>query len=124
MNKVIWSGQIVSVQPRIRLTRSFDERYHSYLGYYLLIDGVVGDERREFSIGIGKGAYKKHQFCVGDGVSGAAVPVADERKEPVEFYRVSSLIKSYRAKSHKVVSVRLLHSVISRQAALEKGNAS
>ncbi len=37
---------------------------------------------------------------------------------------VSSLINSYRAKSHKVVSVRLLHSVISRQAAREKGNAS
>ena len=39
-------------------------------------------------------------------------------------FLVSSLIKSYRAKSHKVVSVRLLHSVISRQASLEKGKAS
>jgi hypothetical protein len=38
--------------------------------------------------------------------------------------RVSSLIKSYRAKSHKVVSVKLLHSIISRQASLEKGKAS
>ena len=37
---------------------------------------------------------------------------------------VLSPIKSYRAKSHKVVSVRLLHNVISRQAVLEKGNAS
>jgi hypothetical protein len=42
----------------------------------------------------------------------------------ISYREVSSLIKSYRAKSHKVVSVRLLHSVISRQAALEKGNAS
>jgi hypothetical protein len=38
--------------------------------------------------------------------------------------QVSSLIKSYRAKSHKVVSVKLLHSIISRQASLEKGKAS
>jgi serine/threonine protein kinase len=37
---------------------------------------------------------------------------------------VSSLIKSYRAKSHKVVPVRLSHSIISRQAAREKGSAS
>jgi len=42
----------------------------------------------------------------------------------VQAKQVSSLINSYRAKSHKVVSVRLLHSVISRQAAREKGNAS
>jgi hypothetical protein len=91
MSKVAWSGQIVSVQPRIRLTRSFDERYHSYLGYCLIIDGVVDGERREFSIGIGRGAHKKHQFCVGDDVSGAAVPVVDERKEPVEFYKASKL---------------------------------
>ena len=45
-------------------------------------------------------------------------------KKRVADKDVSSLIKSYRAKSHKVVSVRLLHSVISRQASLEKGNAS
>jgi hypothetical protein len=86
MDKVTWSGKIVSVQPRIRLTRSFDERYHSYLGYCLLINGVVDDEAREFSVGIGKGAYEKHQFCVGDEVSGAAVPVTDERKDPVLFF--------------------------------------
>ena len=31
--KLTWQGTLVSVQPRIRLTRSFDERTHSYLGY-------------------------------------------------------------------------------------------
>lgn len=91
MDKVTWSGKIVSVQPRIRLTRSFDERYHSYLGYCLVIDGVVDGEAREFSVGIGKGAHEKHQFRVGDEVSGAALPVADERKESVEFYKASKL---------------------------------
>jgi hypothetical protein len=60
MDKVTWSGQIVSVQPRIRLTRSFDERYHSYLGYCLFINGVVDGERREFSVGIGKGAHNRN----------------------------------------------------------------
>jgi hypothetical protein len=37
---------------------------------------------------------------------------------------VSSLIKSYRAKSHKVVPVKWLHIIISRQVDREKGNAS
>ena len=29
--KVSFQGVIVSVQPRIRLIRSFDERFHNYL---------------------------------------------------------------------------------------------
>jgi hypothetical protein len=40
------------------------------------------------------------------------------------YKALSSLVKSYRAKSHKVVPVRLSHKVISRQAARENGNAS
>ena len=91
MEKVNWSGKIISVQPRIRLTRSFDERYHNYLGYCLLIDGVVDSESRDFSIGIGKEAFKKYQFRAGDEANGEAVPVADKRKEPVEFYKASKL---------------------------------
>jgi hypothetical protein len=27
--KLMWRGMVVAVQPRIRLTRSFDERYHT-----------------------------------------------------------------------------------------------
>jgi len=91
MEKTPWSGKITSVQPRIRLTRSFDERSHSYLGYCLVIEGVIEGESREFSIGVGKAAYRKHQFQVGDEVVGESLPVADERKEPVEFYKTSKL---------------------------------
>ena len=39
-------------------------------------------------------------------------------------YKVLSLIKSYRSKSHKVVPVKSLQSIISRQVDREKGNAS
>ena len=91
MDKIRWAGRIISVQPRIGLTRSFDQRHHSYSGYCLFLNGIVGDEEREFSVGIGKVAQAKHQFQVGDGLSGEAVPVADPRREPVEFYRVSKL---------------------------------
>jgi hypothetical protein len=91
MEKVAWSGRVISVQPRIRLTRSFDQRSHSYLGYCLSVDGIVGDEAREFSVAIGKAAYRKHEFQAGDEISGESLGVADERKEPAEFYRTSKL---------------------------------
>lgn len=89
--KVSWSGGILSVQPRIRLLRSFDQRNHSYLGYALRVSGFVGDREGEFAVGIGKGAQATHEFRVGDEVEGAAVPVADPRTEAVEFYKASGL---------------------------------
>lgn len=92
--KISFKGKIISVQPRIRLIRSFDERSHNYLGYALVINGFVDDVEREFSIGIGKAAQKKHEFRVGDEITGECVPVADERLEPVEFYKVSKLKKN------------------------------
>ena len=91
MAKLPWSGQIISVQPRIRLTRSFAERNHSYLGYSLLIDGTINNEGCQFSIGVGKVTHQKHQFQVGVEVSGESLPVVDKLKEPVEFYKTSKL---------------------------------
>ena len=49
------------VQARIWLTRSFDERSHSYLGYKPRLVGHVGDASREFTLGIGKAAQAKLQ---------------------------------------------------------------
>jgi hypothetical protein len=40
--KILWSGKVISVQPRIRLLRSFDQRSHSYLGYILQIHDTIG----------------------------------------------------------------------------------
>jgi len=54
MEKLACSGTIRSVQPHIRLTRSFDESYHSYLGYAVRIEGIIAEEHRTFTIGIGK----------------------------------------------------------------------
>ena len=50
--------------------------------------------------------------------------LAQLRKLDLSVNQLSSLIKSYRTKSHKVVPVKLLHSVISRQAFGVKGSAS
>ena len=89
--KVLWAGRIMAVQPRIRLTRSFDEQYHSYLGYVLTIDGTCGDERGEFKIAVGKSAHEKRQFHAGMEASGFTVMVPDPRLETAQFYKTSGI---------------------------------
>jgi hypothetical protein len=89
--KISWNGVLISVQPRIRLNRSFDQRSHTYLGYALTVRGSIGSEAREFLVGVGEGAHAKHHFRAGDAVSGDGLPVADPRLETVEFYKISNL---------------------------------
>ncbi len=92
--KLLFEGKVISVQPRIRLMRSFDERSHSYLGYALRINGVIGGKEREFSIGIGKSTQEKFKFVVGDGISGVCLAVADVRQESVDYYKVTKIKKN------------------------------
>lgn len=64
MDKLNFKGTITSIQPRIRLTRSFDEASHTYLGYAIKIAGTIYAEETTFSIGIGKAAQAKFNFKV------------------------------------------------------------
>jgi hypothetical protein len=96
-NKTEWCGSILAVQPRIRLTRSFDERSHTYQGYVLRVNGSIDGDMREYIVAIGKAAQAKHGFEVGNVVSGEGVPVADPCLETAELYKVSRL----RALGHK-----------------------
>ncbi len=89
--KRAWRGVILSVQPRIRLTRSFDERTHSYLGYVLALEGDVDGEARRFTVAVSERQHADHGFRVGDTLAGSAHPVADARTETAEFYRASGL---------------------------------
>lgn len=86
-----WEGEVLSVQPRIRLTRSFDQRSHSYLGYVLRMHGTLAGEVRDFIIALGKGAHERHQFRAGDRVSGFGEHVIDTRLETADLYKVSGL---------------------------------
>ncbi len=129
--KLSWQGKLLSVQPRIRLLRSFDEKSHSYLGYALRVAGLLGGENREFLVGIGRAAQAKHQFQVGDVVSGQSHPVFDEQLEVVEFYKTSKLkllersepqsspppwlgvpieLEAYRQRGHRRLNVRTYES--------------
>ena len=91
MEKLAWSGRLVAVQPRIRLTRSFDERHHSYHGYVLRVDGMCGNKTREFLVAVGKGAHEKHRFRSGMDLSGLSVPVDDPRLEVAGLYKTSRI---------------------------------
>lgn len=91
MEKHVFIGKIISIQPRIRLLRSFDESSHTYLGYAIKLEGEMDSEDAIFSIGIGKAANAKHQFQVNDVISGECLPVPHPELEPVEFYKVSKM---------------------------------
>ncbi len=102
MSKIEWNGKIITVQPRIRLNRSFDERTHSYLGYSLRVSGVTSDGLNEFWVGIGKGAQQKIIFQIGMSVEGKAQRVLDTRKETVDFYKVSGVVVNLAAADAKL----------------------
>ena len=89
--KSTFKGRIISIQPRIRLMRSFDEASHTYLGYAITLDGEINEQYAIFSIGIGKAAHIKHQFKVKDIISGECVFVPDPDLEPTDYYKVSKL---------------------------------
>jgi hypothetical protein len=92
MDKSTFTGKIISIQPRIRLLRSFDEASHTYLGYAIKLEGELDNSNNTtFSIGIGKAAHAKHQFKVNDVISGECVPVPDSDLESTQYYKVSKL---------------------------------
>ena len=89
--KLSWEGRVISVQPRIRLTRSFDERYHNYLGFILRIYGKIENETKEFTIGIGKATQAKKEFQAGDIITGECLPPSNPEAEPADYYKASKL---------------------------------
>ena len=93
MNKILFTGRIISVKARIRLIRSFDEiPTHQYQGYTLILDGEIdGVPRNQFKIAIGPKAHEQHQFRIDDSIRGYAIPVPDAETEWAEFYKVSGL---------------------------------
>jgi hypothetical protein len=90
-SKIEWRGKLISVQPRFRLGRSFDQRHHEYLGYALRVRGEIDGRPATAWFGVGKAAHEKHRFQVGQEVVGRAERVADARLEVVDYYKVTRL---------------------------------
>ena len=93
MDKIHFTGIIISVKARIRLIRSFDQvPTHQYQGYTLILDGEIdGIPRTHFKVAIGPKAHEQHQFRIGDSIRGNAIPLPDSETEWAEFYKVSGL---------------------------------
>lgn len=105
--KVHFEGRMLSIQPRIRLLRSFDEAAHVYLGYALRVRGRIGQEAREFTVGIGKAALGKHELQAGAAVRGECVPVADphEHQCPTRSARPPGTVFLPRSRSIESVAI-------------------
>jgi hypothetical protein len=87
-----FSGAVSAVKARVRLLRSFDQIHHAYQGYTLVIDGTLeGQPAEELRVGVGPKAHEKHQFRIGDQVTGLAAPARDPRTEWATHYKVSKL---------------------------------
>ena len=89
MTKIKVEGRIVSIQPRIRLLRSFDQRQHNYPGYALLVESAA--DRKQVWIGVGPAAQAKFGFCAGGNFSAEVEPVANSDLEPVDYYKAAKI---------------------------------
>lgn len=126
--KIDWEGDVLSVQPRIRLSRSFDQRTHAYLGYVMRIRGALAGQPKDFVVALGSETYAKLEIRIGDRVAGKGEPVADPRLETADLYKVSALtviarggdavakpppflgvpppLETYRARGHRRLAAR------------------
>ena len=87
---ISFHGQVIAVKARIRLIRSFDQISHQYQGYTLVLAGL-NPEPSVVRVAIGLAAHAKHQFRIGDVISGKAQPVQDPRLEWATLYKASGL---------------------------------
>jgi transcriptional regulator with XRE-family HTH domain len=87
---VSFRGEVLAVKARIRLLRSFDQISHQYQGFTLVI-ASADQQSAVLRVAIGPAAQAKHQFRIGDLVSGKAQPVALPQIEWVDLYKASQL---------------------------------
>ena len=80
---------LLSVQPRIRLTRSFDQRGHTYLGYALKVRVRVGSKAREVLVGVAQGADTRPTLGRGTRYRMMRRRFRIRTSRPFEFYTVS-----------------------------------
>jgi hypothetical protein len=91
MTKVVVEGNIVAVQPRIRLLRSFDQRQHNYPGYALLVARIPESDKAPVWIGVGPAAHAKFGFCAGGSFSAEVELVANPDLEAVDYYKAAKI---------------------------------
>lgn len=90
--KIIWQGEIVSIQPRTTVWRYvLDNRTHSLIGYNLFLDGKADGVCKQYSIAISENQQKKNQFRIGDVLSGTAWTKIYSVTDYADYYRAGTL---------------------------------
>jgi hypothetical protein len=69
--KIAWSWAVTAVQPRIRLTRSFDERSHTIWVTCCVSREQSAESLLNFEWALGSGTHAKHQLRIGDHIEGS-----------------------------------------------------
>ena len=86
--KISFSGEIISVQPRSEVWRyRLDNRTHRLTGYNLFLNGVVCGEEKPFSVAISEKQQEKYRFRIGDQISGTAWTKLYPKREYADYYR-------------------------------------
>ena len=90
--KIIWSGIVISIQPRTRVWRYLtDNRTHYHIGYNLFLNGCAYGMERSFVIAISEKQQQKGGFRIGDELEGAAWVKEYPEREFADFYRAGAL---------------------------------
>ena len=90
--KISFSGEIVSIQPRSNVWRyRLDNRTHSLAGYNLFLVGTADGEDASFSVAISEKQQEKYAFRIGDQISGTAWTKKYPKREYADYsYRYRS----------------------------------
>jgi hypothetical protein len=92
MEKINWSGVILSIQPRTNVWRyRIDNRTHSHTGYNLFLDGIADGEPKQFAVAISEKQQQTIGLRIGDEASGAGWTKKYPQWEYADYYRASGL---------------------------------
>lgn len=93
--KIKFSGEIVSIQPRSNVWRyRLDNRTHSLAGYNLFLVGTADGEDASFSVAISEKQQEKYAFRIGDQISGTAWTKKYPKREYADYYRSGGFKKT------------------------------
>jgi hypothetical protein len=92
IEKIKWSGTILSIQPRTNVWRyRVDNRTHSHTGYNLFIDGIADNVPKQFAVAISEKQQQAIGFRIGDEASGTGWTKKYPQWEYADYYRAGAL---------------------------------
>lgn len=86
-----WTGVVQAIQPWIEMTRSYNKRQCSYIGYALRLDATWKGRSGLLLVRVGKAAHLKHQFHAGLQLNGSSVGYRDIGLESPVLYKTTGI---------------------------------